>query len=106
MHNTAQTMNCFAFSKTVVTCKEQDLKNQWLKTYYTNLNKPNAVKFVCFVYTPTQGKKKLEWNSAQRQDNTAANYIYTRGLKHIACGHFVQPVLIFGCFWIITIQII
>jgi len=31
-------MNCFSFSKTVLTCKEQDLKNQCLKTYCINLN--------------------------------------------------------------------
>jgi len=42
-------MNYFSFSKTVLTCKEQDLKNQYLKTYCINLNKPNAIKLVCFV---------------------------------------------------------
>ena len=106
LHNTAQILNCFAFSKTVITCKEQDLKNQWLKTYCTNLNKPNAVKLVCFVYTPKRGTKKLEWNSAQRQENTVANYIYTRGHKHMAHEHFVQLVLLFGSFWIINTPII
>jgi len=37
-NNSTQITNCFAFSKTVITCKEQDLKNQWLKTYCINLN--------------------------------------------------------------------
>ena len=39
-NNSAQITNCFAFSKTVITWKEQDLKNQWLKTYCINLNEP------------------------------------------------------------------
>jgi len=53
-------MNYFSFSKTALTFKEQDLKYQCLKTYCINLNKPKAIKLVCFVYTQARDTKKLE----------------------------------------------
>jgi len=48
-------MNRFFFSKAVLTCEEQDLKNQCLKTYCINLNQlcpirgPHAAQFSFFA---------------------------------------------------------
>ena len=48
------------------------------------------MKLVCFVYT--QATKKLEWNLAQKQQNTVTNYIYNMGHKHMACeGTMCSP---------------
>jgi len=50
--------------------------------------------------------KNLNEIQHKRQQNTVANYIYTRGLKHSTRGYFVRPVLLFGSFQIINIQVI
>jgi len=41
----------------------------------------------------------------ERQQNTEANYIYTRGPKHAVRGYFVRPVLLFVSFQNINIQV-
>ena len=42
----------------------------------------------------------------KRQQNTVANYTYTRGLKHATRWYFVRPVLLFRSFQIFNIQVI
>ena len=67
-------MNCFSFSKTVLTCK--DLKNQWLKTYGISLNKPNAIKVVFVLPTHKQEiPKNLIETQHKMQQNTVADFI-------------------------------
>jgi len=37
LHTTAKNFKCFTFSKTVMTCKAQNLNKQWLNIYCINL---------------------------------------------------------------------
>jgi len=74
-------MNCFAFSKTVIVCKEQDLKNQWLKTYCINQNEPMQLSGFALSTHKQELPKNLNETQHKRQQNTAANYTYTRGVS-------------------------
>jgi len=43
---------------------------------------------------------------SRKGNNTVANCIYTRVLKHVTRGYFLRPVLLFGSFQIINMQVI